>query len=58
MSKLNDDEIQFLAKQLAQEIEGLGGLEQYYNKMFGEGAFKKDADRFVAGFVESNGTIQ
>lgn len=58
MSKLNDDEIRFLAEQLAQEIESLGGLERYYDTRFGEGAFKKDADRFVAGFVESNGTIQ
>lgn len=57
MNKLSKDEIKFIAEQLAKEVDEAGGLERFYDNMYGDGAFKKDSDRYIAGFVDSNGTI-
>ena len=57
MNKLSKDEIKFIAEELAKEIDDAGGLERFYDQMYGDGAFKKDSDRYIAGFVDSNGTV-
>ena len=58
MSKLSEEEIKSLAEELAKEIQEAGGLETYYDGMYGEGAFKKDAARYVAGLCPTHETIQ
>ena len=57
MNKLSKDEIKFIAEELAKEIDDAGGLERFYDQMYGDGAFKKDSDRYMAGFVDSNDTM-
>ena len=57
MNKLSKDEIKFIAEELAKEIDNAGGLERFYDQMYGDGAFKKDSDRYMAGFVDSNDTM-
>lgn len=57
-TKLTDEEIEFLAKELTREIQEAGGLETYYDSMYGEGAFKKDASRYVAGRCPTHETLQ
>ena len=59
MSKrLTGEEIKFLAEELAKEIQEAGGLETYYDGMYGEGAFKRDADKYVAGRCPPHETLQ
>lgn len=50
---LSDAEIADLADKLIKEIQDAGGMKQYYDGLFGSGAY----DRDLAGFVQSNDTV-
>lgn len=50
---LSDEELAEMADKLVKEIQDAGGMEKYYDGLFGKGSFNRD----LARYIEPNGTI-
>lgn len=53
MIKLSEDEIKEFADKLVKEIEGAGGMKQYYDQLFGVGAYDRDLVGMLAPYNET-----